>query len=81
MPYKAGQGFLISARNVLMRSKTPMTCRGIVERATSAGLLISRGMTPEKTLFALLSRDIRDNENRSEFRKVGPGLFTLAKRS
>jgi len=80
-PTTAGAGFMVSARAVLKRTRTSLTCREIVHRASAAGLLDSGGRTPEKTLYALLSRDIRRKRDRSEFRKVGPGQFILAKRS
>jgi hypothetical protein len=72
---------MVSARSVLKHAKRPMTCREIIEQATKDGLLNSRGMTPENTLYALLSRHIQEKGNSSEFRKVSPGKFTLAKRS
>lgn len=81
MPRRAGEGFIASALIVLKYAKSSMTCREIVEQAKEDGLLDSLGKTPEKTLHASLSRDIRGKGKRSEFRKDGPGKFILAKSS
>jgi hypothetical protein len=79
-PTKAGAGFMASTCKVLEHSKTSLTCGEIVRRASAAGLLDSSGRTPEKTLYALLSRDVRNKGDRSKFRKVGPGQFMLARK-
>jgi hypothetical protein len=72
---------LPSARSVLKRSKTPLTCKEIVERAVSEGLLKSQGKTPAKTLYAALSRHMKRRGSNSDFRKLTDKTFVLAKKS
>ena len=79
MPKKAGDGFIASARAVLARAKEPLTCREIVVRGSAIGALDSHGKTPERTLNKLLLEHIRAHGTKSEFKKVGPGLFELAR--
>lgn len=76
----AGAGFLPSARSVLKRARTPLTCAEIVERAVSEGLLQSQGKTPAKTLHAALSRHIQRSGSNSDFKKLADKTFVLAKK-
>lgn len=77
MTRPAGQGFLPAAETILKRAGRPLTCREIVERATEAGILDSRGKTPWNTLSALLNRHIEAEGDQCRFQKVGPGKFEL----
>ena len=79
MPRLPGEGFISSARIILRRSKTPLTCTEIVERAIEAGLLETTGRTPQNTLHAMLMRHIYRRGDASGFRKVGRGRFELVR--
>ena len=79
MPQPSGIGFKPAAIKILARARVPLTAKAIVERAIAAGLIDDRGGTPENTLHALLSRDIKSKGEASEFRTADGGRFTLAK--
>jgi hypothetical protein len=72
---------LPSARSVLKRAKTPLTCKEIIERAVADGLLKSLGKTPTKTLHAALSRHIQRRGSDSDFKKSADNKFTLTRKS
>ena len=42
-------------------------------------LIETKGETPEKTLLAIITLDIRDNGNKSEFIKTKPGFYNFRK--
>lgn len=79
MSRPAGNGFLPAAEAVLKRAGKPLRCREIVERATAAGLLDSSGKTPEKTLYAMLERNISAEGSNCRFKKFKSGLYELRK--
>jgi len=60
--------FLDMAAVVLGRVKSPLTPMEIVTRAKAAGLLVSSGKTPDRTLSAALYRDSLTSSPR--FRRV-----------
>ena len=80
MMKKHRPGFLPAARKVLSRSKGPLTCHEIIDRAKRAGLLTTTGKTPAKTLYSSLTRMISTQGHASGFKKVGPGQFDLVDR-
>lgn len=81
MVMRLEKGFLPAARAVLGRSDQPLSCQEITKRAISMRLLKSEGKTPHRTLYAMLTRNIKTHGARSEFRKSGAGLFTLARKN
>lgn len=69
--------FLGAAKAVLARSRHPLSCKQIVDRASEAGLLVTRSEKPENTLHSLLSRHIERQGTKATFVKVGRGRFAL----
>ena len=72
MNYKA------AARLVLEEVGHPLHYADITEIALGSGYLQSAGRTPQNTMRARLSVDVRDNEE-SPFRQTAPGVYGLKK--
>jgi restriction system protein len=68
---------LSAAEQVLRGAEAPRTARQITEEALSRELWATTGKTPEQTMAAQLSVDIRDYGPRSRFRRAAPGQFEL----
>lgn len=67
---------LDAAAMVLAEAKEPMRARDLIERMAAKGLWTSPGgKTPEATLYAAMSREIKLKGAKSRFRKTERGLF------
>lgn len=69
------KGILDIAAEMLARSKKPMGCGEIVERAIDRGLWTTKGQTPSATLYAAIIREIANKGKDARFKKVDRGLF------
>ena len=78
-PNIAKRGGLKAAVRVLEEANQPLNCKIIVERMLQQGYWATNGKTPEATINAAISREIKTKGKSSRFRKVQLGLFTLAK--
>ena len=58
----------------------PLHCTDITEIALESGYLVSRGRTPQNTMRARLSVDVRDNPE-SPFVQTAPGVYGLQGRA
>jgi len=71
---------MAAALQVLQERKVSMTCTEIIDVLATEGLWVSPcGKTPSSTLYAAISRRIRDLGNVSQFRKTERGKFEAAK--
>lgn len=68
--------FKAAAREVLREVGRPLHYADITEIALQSGYLESRGRTPQNTMRARLSVDVRDNP-RSPFVQTAPGVYGL----
>lgn len=68
--------FLDAAYEVLKQAQEPLRYTEITARALSAGLIVTKGQTPESTMGSRLYVDVKRPNSR--FRQVGRGVFTLA---
>lgn len=75
-PAAKRKGILDIAAEMLARSKNPMACGEIVERAIEKGLWKTNGRTPSATLYAAIIREIANKGKDARFKKVDRGLFT-----
>jgi HB1, ASXL, restriction endonuclease HTH domain len=65
-----------AALQVLQDSKVPMTCPELIDVMAMEGLWVSPGgKTPASTLYAAISRSIKDEGKSSPFRKTERGKF------
>lgn len=69
--------FLEVAETILRETKKPLTPQEIYKKAEDNGLLDSKGKTPEFSMKARISTDIRNNGFNSKFMRVGPNRFAL----
>jgi hypothetical protein len=69
--------FLEAAYRVLEEMKVPMHFKKITEMAVQKGYLRSRGKTPEWTMGARISVDIKNKGAASEFLRVDSGRYGL----
>ena len=76
---KRSKTFLEAARTVLEEMKVPMHFKKITELAIQKRYLRSEGRTPEWTMGARLSVDVKEKGPRSEFNRVGSGRYGLRK--
>jgi len=74
---KKSKTFLEAAKAVLEEMKVPMHFKKITEMAIQKGYLRSDGKTPEWTMGARLSVDIKTRGENSEFLRVGSGRYGL----
>ena len=74
---KGSMTFLEAAKNVLEEMKVPMHFKKITELAIQKGYLASSGKTPEWTMGARISVDIKQNGANSEFARVDSGRYGL----
>jgi restriction system protein len=68
--------FKAAARAVLEEIGHPLHYTDITEIALESGYLQSVGRTPQNTMRARLSVDVRDNPE-SFFRQTAPGVYAL----
>jgi hypothetical protein len=68
--------FKAAARKVLEEVGHPLHYTDITEIALQSGYLQSSGRTPQNTMRARLSVDVRDNPN-THFVQVAPGIYGL----
>ena len=69
--------FKKAAYFILKLSRSPLLVDRILELAIESGELITDGETPENTMRARLSEDIRNNGNLSTFIRTAPNTFGL----
>lgn len=69
--------FIEAARTILMDAGEALHYREITARALKRGLVRTSGKTPEETLNARLSVEIKEHGEVSEFVRVAPGVFGL----
>ena len=70
---------LDAAARVLSESKQAMTCPELIAAMAAHGYWTSpAGKTPQATLHAALTREIKIKKDQSRFRKTQRGKFTLA---
>jgi hypothetical protein len=66
---------LDAAHKVLQESDVPLTAREIVDQAAANGYWKSNAATPQATIHAAISREIKQKGNASRFKKAGRGKF------
>lgn len=71
--------FLVAARRVLTEAGEPLHYREITRRALAAHLVDTQGQTPEATLYAQISVNIKRKGPRSEFVRTAPGIVGLGR--
>jgi len=69
--------FKQSAIEILKKSKTPLHYTEITRQALELGILQTEGATPEASMNAQISVDIKRNKEGSDFIKTGRGEFAL----
>ncbi|WP_119067580.1 winged helix-turn-helix domain-containing protein [Rubrobacter indicoceani] len=69
--------FKRAARQVLAEVGRPLHYTDITELALKDGYLRSAGRTPQNTMRARLSVDVRDNSD-SPFAQTAPGVYGLS---
>ena len=70
---------LDAAARVLSESRQAMTCPELIAAMAAQGYWTSpAGKTPQATLHAALTREIKTKKNQSRFRKTERGKFALA---
>ncbi len=73
------RGILDIAAEILAKSKEPMGCKAIVEKAIEKGMWQTTGKTPAATLYAAVIREISAKGKDARFEKVDRGLFQARK--
>ena len=69
---------MAAALQILQERKIAMTCSEIIELLATEGLWVSPGgKTPASTLYAAISRSVKDLGIRSPFRKSERGKFEV----
>lgn len=69
--------FKLAAIKVLREAKEPLHYEEITKRAIEQNLVETSGATPEATMNAQLSVDIKNKKDNSAFVRVKPGIFSL----
>lgn len=69
--------FLDAAYQLLKDADRPMSPEEITRQALDRSLIITSGLTPERTMSAMLYMDIKKKGTASRFTKIGPNLFAL----
>src|SRR5262249_24616342 len=68
---------LDAAALVLRASGQPMSCAELIAQMAAKGYWTSpKGKTPASTLYAAITREVRQKGKESRFQKAGPGRFT-----
>ncbi len=70
--------FKFAAYQILKNAKAPMHYREITRTALEKGLIETVGATPEASLNAQLSTDIKRNGKQSVFIRTSPGHYSLS---
>ena len=68
--------FKAAAREILREVGRPLHYGDVMELALEAGYLTSAGRTPQNTMRARLSVDVRDNPE-TPFVQTAPGVYGL----
>jgi hypothetical protein len=66
---------LDAAHKVLQESDTPLSAREVIDQAVKKGYWKSQAATPQATIHAAMSREIKNKGKDSRFKKVGRGRF------
>ena len=69
--------FKNSAIKILKEYKKPLHYKEITEKALEKGLLETEGATPEASMVAQISVEIKNEEENSRFIRTAPGTFAL----
>jgi len=69
--------FKEAAIKILQESNEPLHYKEITKRSIQNNLIISDGQTPELTLLKNITEDIKINKDKSIFKKVDTGVYTL----
>lgn len=69
--------FKISALAILKEKKKPLNYKEITRLALEKGILETDGATPEATMNAFISMDIKNKDDLSDFVRVGTGVYGL----
>lgn len=69
--------FKIAAIKILRKSETPLHYQEITKKAIEENLIETSGATPEATMNAIISVDIKHKKENSAFTRVKPGIFVL----
>lgn len=69
--------YRISAIEVLKKSQKPLHVKDITKKALEAGILETDGATPEQSMNANISMDIKTKGDASDFIRVAPSIYKL----
>lgn len=69
--------FKLSAIKILRESKEPLHYEEITKRAIDQNLIETSGATPEKTMNAIITRDMKFNKENSAFKKIKSSTYTI----
>lgn len=69
--------FKTAAIEILQKEKAPLHYKDITQKALDEGILETDGATPEASMNAQLSVDIKNKGEASDFIRVSPGIFNL----
>lgn len=69
--------FKQSAIEILKKAKKPLHYSEITQLALESGILETEGATPEASMNAQITVDIKNKGKGSDFIKIGPGTFSL----
>lgn len=69
--------FKLAATRILRKAGKPLHYQDITERALEQNLIETSGSTPEATMNAQISVDIKTKKGKSPFIRVKPGYFSL----
>ena len=69
---------LDAIQRILHDAGEPLHSLEITHRIQEQQLATPTGKTPEATIAARLAEDIKKHGTESRFRRVGPGVYTLA---
>ena len=70
--------FLEIAKTILLQENRPLRINEIIELAREKGYLdFSEGLTPDLTIKARITENIKRKKHNSDFKRIGPGLFVL----
>jgi hypothetical protein len=71
--------FKTSAVEVLNKHEKPLHVREITRIALNEGILETDGATPERSMNANISVDIKENVSNSDFVRTAPSTYSLNK--
>lgn len=69
--------FKLAAIKVLRELKKPLHYEDITKRALEQNLIETSGSTPEATMNAQISVDLKNKREKSAFMRVKPGYYSL----